>query len=132
MPMSIVKAKSPKGHEYARMHSSGDVTAADAEALSAQYSPGGPFFDMAILALVDPGAKFSPEARQVFTKTGSAPSGGVAKPVAVVVASAPLRVMLSFIIRMSGAAGSTRFFPNEAEALAFVDQWMDEIKATAA
>ena len=121
MPITIAKAKSPKGHEYARMISSGEVTAVDAENVYAKYSPTGAFYDMGILALVDPGAKFSPEARQVFTKAGGGPAANP-KPVAIVVTSAPLRVLLSFIIRMSGAAGNTRFFANEGEALAFIDE----------
>ncbi len=36
--------------------------------------------------------------------------------VAVVVSSAPLRVMMSFVIRMSGSNDFTRFFTSELEA----------------
>jgi hypothetical protein len=119
MPMDITKAKTKKGHEYIKIHSYGDVSAGDAEALNAKLA-GADYADRAIFATVDSGAKFSSEARQAFTKTNSNVENP--KPVAIVVTSAPLRVMLSFIIRMSSAAQNTKFFANEAEALAFIDE----------
>ncbi len=121
MPMNVTKAKTPKGHTYLKIHSSGDVTAADADALNKTLVPGGENADLAIFATVDSGAKFSPEARQAFTQTNNTKVENP-KPVAIVVTSAPLRVMLSFVIRMSGSAGNTRFFANEAAALAFIEE----------
>lgn len=121
MPMDITKAKTKKGHTYLRIHSHGDVTAADAEALNKSMVPGAENADLAIFATVDSGAKFSPEARSAFTRT-NANTVENPKPVAIVVTSAPLRVMLSFIIRMSGAAVNTRFFANEGEALGFIEE----------
>jgi hypothetical protein len=123
MPMTIAKAKTAKGHEYLKIHSFGDVTAADAEALNKTLVPGGENADRAILASVAAGAQFSPEARQAFTRTNGNNTENP-KPVAIVVTSAPLRVMLSFIIRMSGAAANTKFFGNEADALAFIEEKM--------
>jgi hypothetical protein len=120
MPMNLSKAVSPKGQTYCRIHSFGEVTPADAEAASKHWAAGGEFYDLPMVALVDSGAKFSPEARQVFTKSGGA--SGEQKPVAVIVTNAPLRVMLSFIIRASGAAPQTKFFGTEAEAIAFIDE----------
>ena len=121
MPMDVAKAKTPKGKQYLKIHSHGDVTAADAEALNKSMEPGAPNADLAICATVDSAAKFSPEARQAFTRSGNQP-GQTQMPVAVVVTSAPLRVMLTFIIKMSGSASSTRFFANEGDALAFIDE----------
>jgi hypothetical protein len=121
MPMDVAKAKTPKGKPYLKIHSHGDVTAADAEALNKSMEPGHENADLAILATVDSGAKFSPEARQAFTRTNANP-GQAPMPVAVVVTSAPLRVMLSFIIRMSPSASTTRFFANEGEALAYIEE----------
>ena len=120
MPMDTSKAKTPKGKQYLKIHSHGEVTAADAEALNKSMEPGGPNADLAICATVDSAAKFSPEARQAFTRTNN--NGANPMPVAVVVTSAPLRVMLTFIIKMSGSASTTRFFANEGEALAFIDE----------
>ena len=77
-----------------------------------------------ILAVVTEGAKFSPEARQAFTKMNA--NGAQQAPVAVVVSSAPLRVMLGFIIRLSGASSVTKFFGTEADALT----WLEEKLAT--
>src|SRR4051812_45403799 len=117
MPMLISKAKTTKGNEYVRMHSSGEVNAADAESMNKTISPGSAMADMAILGLVEPGTSYSPEARQAFTK-----SGGGTKPVAIVVTGAPLRVMLTFVVRMSGAAANTKFFSNEPDALSWIDE----------
>ncbi len=122
MPMQITLQKTPKGKDYVRFFSSGEVTAEDAEGMSRLIAPGTPMSNKAILAVVEPGAKFSPEARQAFTKTGTAEAGAPANPVAIVVTSAPVRVMLSFIIRMSGAAANTRFFANEPDAMAFLEE----------
>ena len=120
MPMQITLQKTPRGKDYVRFLSSGDVTAEDAEGMSKLIAPGTPMSNKAILAVVEPGAKFSPEARQAFTKSGGAE--GAANPVAIVVTSAPVRVMLSFIIRMSGAAANTRFFANEPDALTYIEE----------
>ena len=121
MPMDVKKSKTPKGQTYLKIHSHGDVTAADAEALNKSMLPGAENADLAILATVDSNAKFSPEARSAFTRSGGNTNENP-KPVAVVVTSAPLRVMLSFIIRMSGAASNTRFFGTEPEALTYIEE----------
>ena len=119
MPMDITKAKTKKGHEDVKIHSHGEVGAADAEAMNLKLAQAD-FADRAIYATVDSTAKYSSEARQAFTRTNSNVANP--KPVAVVVTIAPLRVMLSFIIRMSSAAQNTKFFANEADALAFIDE----------
>jgi hypothetical protein len=121
MPMTLTKERTQAGHAFLRVHSSGDVTAADAEVLTRAMAPGADFADLAVLGVVEAGTRYSPEARQALTRM----QGGSAenpKPVAIVVTSAPLRVMLSFIIRISGAADYTRFFSNEVPAIAFIDE----------
>jgi hypothetical protein len=107
-------------HPCLRTVSSGDVTAADEQALNKAISPGGPFANLPILGMVEPGTNYSAEARKAFTF--GANTGGPVLPIAVVVTSAPLRVMLGFVIRISGAAESTRFFAVESEALAWLDE----------
>lgn len=120
MPISFAAAKTPQGKPYLRTVSSGVVTAADAQSLTTTLAPGQPLAGLPILSLVDPGATFSAEARQAFTAIGG--EGAAAMPVAVVVSSAPMRVMLGFIIRLSGAAAATRFFGKEEEALAWLEE----------
>lgn len=126
--ISVSVSKTPGGRDIVRMLSSGEVTAADAESIKPVVGPGGPHQGKPILAVIEKGANYSPEARQAFTTFG-ATEGGAVMPVAVVVPSAPLRVMLSFVIRLSGAAEYTRFFGTEAEGLAWLDQ---RVEGTAA
>lgn len=118
--MTATQSKTPKGKTYLNLFSSGDVSATDAEALMKDIAPGMPNANLPILAIVAEGAKFSPEARQAFTKMNSGDAQQA--PVAVVVSSAPLRVMLGFIIRLSGASAVTKFFGAEADALAWLEE----------
>lgn len=118
MTMTYDLFKTAKGHTVVRIVSSDDVTADQANKLNADMAAGAKFANLPILALVEPGANFSPEARKAFTSQ----QGGATNPVAIVVNSAPLRVMLTFIIRISGAAAATRFFSSEAEAQAWLDE----------
>ncbi len=122
MPISLVPAQTRSGHFYLRTVSTGEVNAADAVKLNEAISPDGKWPDLPILGLVESGASFSSEARQALT-AGKTSTGQGTKPVAIVVTNAPLRVMLSFVIRISGAVESTRFFSTEAHALG----WLDDI-----
>lgn len=117
MPMTFTKGLTPQGRPYGRVFSSGEVTPEDAEAGAKQWAPGGEYANTALLAVVDPSAKYSPEARQIFTK-GQANG---TQPIAIVVSNTPTRVMLSFVVRAMGASPTTRFFKTEAEGLAFID-----------
>ena len=119
MPISIERTKTPRGHPFLLMRSSGDVTSADAAAMFESIALGTPNDGLAILALVEGGTKYSLAARQAFTKGGNKM---VTIRVALVVNSVPLRVILSFIMRMSGASRNTRFFGNEPAALAWLDE----------
>lgn len=121
MPMTFSTAKTPKGTEYRRVVASGTVTVDDAQNLNRDIAIGGPFEKHPILGVVEAGADFSPEARQAMTSGGK--KEGEGNNTAIVVTSAPLRVMLSFVVRISGGAEKTRFFPSEAQALA----WLDEV-----
>ena len=120
MPLSFSTAKTPKGREYRRVLASGVVTADDALALNRDIAAGGPFERHPLLGLVESGADFSAEARQALTSGGK--TGKDSNQTAIVVTSAPLRVMLSFVVRISGGAGTTRFFAAEGPALAWFDE----------
>jgi hypothetical protein len=119
--MSMTKERTPRGHHYVRMHSSGVVSAADADALSQRMAQGSEFSNQPILAIVERGTEYSPEARQSFTQLGKGNAETEHEPIAIVVFSAPMRVMLSFIIRITGNAPYTRFFGAEPDALAWLE-----------
>ena len=46
-------------------------------------------------------------------------------PVGIVLNSAPLRVVMSFVIRVSGSSDFTKFFSTEEEAKAWVIERLD-------
>ena len=120
MPMTINTAKAPSGFEYLRVIALGTVTVDDAVALNAKIKDGGPYATTPILGLVESGAEFSAEARQALTTGGKREGEG--NKTAIVVTSAPLRVMLTFVVRISGGAETTRFFSAEGPAL----EWLEE------
>lgn len=119
--IEVTLGQTPAGRELVRMRSSGEVSAADAESIKPLVGQGGKWEGKPILAVIEKGANYSPEARQAFGSFGGVKDSKPI-PVAVVVGSAPLRVMLTFVIRISGAGDWTRFFGTEAEALAWLDQ----------
>lgn len=124
MPLTATREKTAAGTAYVRTFASGAVAEADAVALTAALASGGPFEKLPILGLVESGATFSPEARKAFTSSGDGATAADRMPTAIVVNNAPLRVMLGFVIRISGASAQTRFFGAEAEALAWIDEQM--------
>ncbi|PZR08679.1 MAG: hypothetical protein DI536_24585 [Archangium gephyra] len=115
MSMTWTLEKPPGGRNYLRTVSSGTVTAEDVKTFAAAIQPGQPFFNTAILSVMEPGTDFTPQARKMFGEMGGA-AGATRPPTAVVVASAPMRVLISFVLKVSGAAEATRFFANEPEA----------------
>jgi|APLak6261675434_1056106.scaffolds.fasta_scaffold00300_13 hypothetical protein len=121
MSMTWEGQKTPGGKPYVRTVSAGDVTADDVQKLIKVISPGGEFADLPMLAVVSPGANYSAEARNGFTGM----AGGTERPVAVVVSSAPMRVMLSFIIRLSDAVKMTKFFGTEDDARKWLVEQLD-------
>lgn len=124
MPMSWSSRHTPGGCRYLRTVASGPVTDADARSLTDVIAAGRPHHLDSVLAIVEPATDFSPEARQAFMGMGPVK---IEKHVyvAVVVHSAPLRVLLSFVIRMSGAVSSTRFFESEAAAARWLHASLD-------
>lgn len=123
MPLTFTVEKSPRGRTFVRTVSSGAVTADDAKHFIAAIGQQQPLSGAPILAIVESGADLAPEARKAFTSMGGDPEQQV--PVAVVVTSAPLRVLLTFVIRMSGAALGTKFFGNEVEAKRWLVDTLD-------
>lgn len=123
MPIAFTEEKTPGGKTILRSVSSGVITAADAGSTFQRLGPGEPFEGAGLLSLIAPGAEFSAEARKAFTYDGS--GSRLSSPVAVVVESAPMRVMLSFVVRMAGMGGHTKFFSSEAQARAWLVERLD-------
>lgn len=124
MPMTWSSRQTPGGRSYLRTASSGLVTDADTQNFSGVIAPGGPHYLNSVLAIVEPGTEFSPEARKAFMGMGAVEVGPKVY-VAVVVSNAALRVLLSFVIRMSGAVSSTRFFDGEDAAARWLHESLD-------
>lgn len=124
MPMSWSSRQTPRGRSYLRTYSSALVTDADALEFGHVISAGQPHYLTSVLAVIEAGAEFSPEARKAFMGMGAVQTGPKVY-VAVVVDSAPLRVLLSFVIRMTGAVSSTRFFESEDAATRWLHDLLD-------
>lgn len=116
MPISHAMKQSPQGALFVRTYQSGKVTGEDARHFMRLLAPGQPLHGLPVLSVIESGSEFDPEARKVFTSLGEPADAANAARVAVVVSSAPLRVMMSFIIRISGSNDFTRFFTTEREA----------------
>lgn len=119
MPIVSEVVKSPKGVKYFRAESSGPVSGDDAHSLMDPLRAGAEHHELALLAVVADGSDFTPEARKVL---GSNDPARNAKniPTALVVRSAPLRVMMGFVFKMAGASERSRVFANEADARAWL------------
>lgn len=111
MPMTFTAAKTRSGVEYLRVVASGRVTVEEVLSLDHAIETG------PMLGAVDPNADFLVEVRQV----GSIGRKHEQHRAAIVVTSAPLRAMLAFATRIANHS-TTRFFSNEAYALAWLDE----------
>jgi len=119
MPVSLVTKHMPGAIRYVRTLLSGKVTSADVQHLTKLLTPGSQLHGLSLLAVVEPRSDLDAEARRVFTSL-ALPSVSAAPRVAMVVGNVPLRGMLSFLIRLSGANGATRFFDTELDAQAWL------------
>lgn len=119
MALSFTVQKFADGRTYLRSVSTGHVTGADASVLMARMGEGAEYEGTPLLAVLDGKVELDPEARKLFSSLNRP---GIKVPlVAIVTPNAPLRVMLSFVLRISGTAAGTRFFATEAEALAWLE-----------
>lgn len=124
MPLECTVHDSPKGKKYVRTHAFGVVTGEDAAVVMDQMKPGQAWEGFGVLSVADSNTDLQPEARRVFTsQQGTSPDKR--PPTAMVVTSAPLRITISFVMRVSGSAPNTKFFANEAEARAWLEAELD-------
>ena len=117
MPLHVSLEKFADGRKYLRTVSSGQVTGDDARALMERVAPGTEWEGLPMLSVMEGKVDLAPEARKSFASMN--PGANAAKPmkVAIVTPNAPLRVMLSFVLRIAGQSNETKFFANEPEAL---------------
>ena len=113
MPITTTVEKFPDGRPYVRTWSEGAVEAQDAREIAARISANGDLEGLPLLHVMASKVAFAPEARKVFA--GITGADGKRSKMAVVASSAPLRVTLSFVLRLAGMAEHTRFFANEPE-----------------
>lgn len=118
MPMTFTAAKTRSGVEYLRVVASGRVTVEEVLSLDHAIETG------PMLGVVDPQADFLVEVRQV----GTVASKHEHHRAAIVVTNAPLRAMLAFAARIANRS-KTRFFSNEAYALAWLDESLQREEA---
>lgn len=130
MPIVSEVAKSPKGVPFMHARSHGAVGVEDARALMTPLRTGGAHQGMGLLAVVGPGTEISSEARKVFAVVDPERNEKGA-PTALVVPSAPVRVMMGFIFKMAGASERSRVFASEADAKSWFFSKLDARQASA-
>ena len=121
MPMQVSMEKFADGRTYVRTVSTGQVTGEEARALMLRLAPGTELEGAPMLSVMEGKVDLEPEARKAFASLNQGPAGVKPMNVAIVTPSAPLRVMLSFVIRIAGQANHTKFFSNEPEALKWLE-----------
>jgi hypothetical protein len=121
MPLTMTLDTTAGGRKFVRSATSGQVDEADALKFMEAFKLGGPYHGLALLTVVEKNTSYTTESRRIFVQ----PNEGL-KQTAIVVTSAPLRVMLNFMVKATSMAGRAetlnRFFSTAAEA----EAWLDE------
>lgn len=73
MSMSWTVEKTDGGHKYLRVVSAGRITAEDAQQFSNVIQPGAEHEGVPLLAYIERGAEYSPQARKMFGEMGGPP-----------------------------------------------------------
>jgi hypothetical protein len=101
MPYALTPKRTPQGRDYVEALASGTIDVADANFFNDNFRTGGQYAGRSVLAIMTDDSKYTVEGRKALI------SGKSDVPVmAVVVTSAPLRVMLNFMLKASVAAAS--------------------------
>lgn len=124
MPITCTIEESPKGRKYVRTHAFGVVTGEDATAVMERMRPGNEWHGYGVLSVADSSTELQPEARRTFTSQQNVPVTE-RPPTAMIVTSAPLRITISFVMKVSGSAPNTKFFGSEAEGTAWLISELD-------
>lgn len=110
------------GQPYLHVVGSGAVSGDDARGLMTRISRGGEFEGYPLLAELQGKVDLDAEARKAFATLNSGANAARAVKVALVTASAPMRVMLNFIVRLSPQVNETKFFATADEALIWLER----------
>lgn len=113
MAFSWETRQTASGARYVRSVASGEVTVDEAFAMRALVSPGGALHETPVMVVNEKGLHTISEVRKILADT----LGRMTVPFAMVVRSAPTRVALSFMLRISGkSVEHTKFFAEESAA----------------
>ncbi len=131
MGIQIAPLKTPRGLEIIRSLTSGPVSAEDVRMLLSQVDKGGPLFGKPLVSVIESDTTYSPEARMLVRNIDSDSMPDTAS--AIVVKSAPQRIVLGFMLRLSSRKNALRVFGKEEEAVKWVeDQLLSKAPAAAA
>ena len=120
MALTFSKKSLTNGKGYVHALGTGTVTSEEATGLMTRIAPGGELTGLPILAVIEGKVDLEPEARKAFATLNS--RDGTPVKVALVTPNAPMRVLLSFVIRLSPQVNETKFFGDAAEALAWLEK----------
>ena len=121
MPIQVSLEQFPDGRRYGRTVSTGKLSGRDADEINRRTAPGGDLEGAPLLSVMEGSVEMDPEARKAFSAMNAASAKSAKQPkIALVTPNAPMRVMLSFVLRITGSGGHMKFFSNEAEALAWL------------
>ncbi len=123
MPIAWEIKHSPGGTPYTRSVATGRITMDDVAQLKQHSSPGGAIHGLSSVSINTPEMVIEPDARRAFADMVNLSQSG---HYALVVTSAPMRVMMTFILRISGKAANTQLFSDEAAATAWVVEKLDK------
>lgn len=123
MPIAWEIRKTPGGMPYSRSVAKGRITMEDVLQLKQVSSPGGALYGLSTVTVNEPDMSLEPDARRAFADMlEQSPNTFLA----LVVPSAPMRVMMTFVMRMSGKADTTKLFGDEASATKWIFENVDK------
>lgn len=123
MPIVWELKQTPGGKTYSRSVATGRITMEDVNRLKLESGPGGPIHGLSSVSINAPDMVIEPDARRAFADMVNLSQSG---HYALVVTSAPMRVMMTFVLRLSGRAANTQLFGDEAAATAWVVEKLDQ------
>ena len=127
MGMEFLSTKLASGRPAVFVKVTGLVTGDDATRLKQNVAPGAPYAGLPMLTNVAGDADFSMEARKGFADMGDATGDA---PIAVVMTSAPLRMVINFIVKAGNLKRkkptNLKFFAEESEARKWLDAELDK------
>lgn len=123
MPIQLTVEQFPDGRRYGRTVSTGKLSGRDADEINRRTGPGGDLEGAPLLSVMEGSVEMDPDARKAFSAMNAASATDAKRAkIALVTPNAPMRVLLSFVIRLSPQVNETKFFGDAAEALAWLEK----------